>query len=241
MAVPACISSAISVAATTDSDQVASFSNVADFLDLLAPGSSITSSVPGGGLASWNGTSMAAPHVAGAWAVLKQKAPEMDVSSILEALRDTGAQLDDERSGGKVTDMRRINLDQALISLGQPRPEIETSPASGSLFDFGSVATGTGTDPLVLLIHNSGDADLSLVCSLSGTGAEAFAIEACPAAAAPDSTVEVSFYCQPQTTGEVTASLDLATNDADEAELDFSLVCNGTDTLLSDGFEGGES
>jgi subtilisin len=239
IATPACISSAISVAATTDSDQIASFSNVADFLDLLAPGSSITSSVPGGGLASWNGTSMAAPHVAGAWAVMKQKGPEMDVESILQALRFTGTQLDDERSGGKVTDMRRINLDQALIMLGQPMPEIETSPAAGSTFDFGSVVAGRVTDPLILQVYNSGDADLSLACTLGGTGAEAFAIEACPVSAAPDSTVEVSFYCQPQTAGEVTASLDLATNDADEAEVNFSLVCNGTDVLFSDGFEGG--
>jgi subtilisin family serine protease len=239
IAAPACISSAISVGATTDSDQIASFSNVADFLDLLAPGSSITSSVPGGGIESWNGTSMAAPHVAGAWAVLKQKAPEMDVTSILEALRETGTQLDDERSGGNVTDMRRINLDQALTILGQPRPEIETSPVAGSLFDFGSVAAGTVTLPLVLQVHNSGDADLNLVCTLGGTSAESFAIESCPAAAAPDSTVEVSFYCQPLAAGEVTASLDLATNDADEAEVNFSLVCNGTDVLFSDGFEGG--
>ena len=46
---PACISSAISVGATTDSDAVASYSNSASFLSLLAPGSIITSSVPGGG------------------------------------------------------------------------------------------------------------------------------------------------------------------------------------------------
>jgi hypothetical protein len=158
----------------------------------------------------------------------------------LQALRDTGTPLDDERSGGKVTDMRRINLDQALVILGQPRPEIETSPAAGSLFDFGSVAVGKVTDPLILQVHNSGDADLILACTLGGADAEAFAIEACPVTVAPDSTVGISFYCQPQTTGENTASLDLATNDADEAELNFALACKGTDMLFSDGFEGGK-
>ena len=63
---PGCISSAVSVGASTKSDGIASFSNSAPFLSLLAPGQGIVSSVPGGGFASFNGTSMAAPHVAGA-------------------------------------------------------------------------------------------------------------------------------------------------------------------------------
>ncbi len=54
---PACISSAISVGSTTKSDVVSSFSNVAPFLSVFAPGSSILSSVPGGTYQSWNGTS----------------------------------------------------------------------------------------------------------------------------------------------------------------------------------------
>jgi subtilisin family serine protease len=114
---PACISSAISVGSTTDADAISSFSNVADFLDLLAPGSLITSSVPGGGLGTMNGTSMATPHVAGAWAVLKQESPLADVDTVLAALRDTGASVDDDRSNGSVVDMRRINLDLALARL----------------------------------------------------------------------------------------------------------------------------
>jgi subtilisin len=117
---PACISSAISVAATTDADAVAGFSNVADFLDLLAPGASITSSVPGGGTSTWNGTSMATPHVAGAWAVLKQVLPEAEVTEVLDSLRDTGTLVDDGRSNGAVTGMRRINLDLALQAIVSP-------------------------------------------------------------------------------------------------------------------------
>jgi len=68
---PACISSIISVGSTTKSDAVSSFSNSACFLDLLATGSSITSSILNNQFGSKSGTSMAAPHVTGAWAVLK--------------------------------------------------------------------------------------------------------------------------------------------------------------------------
>lgn len=112
IAAPACISSAISVGATDDADAVPYFSNVATFLDLLAPGVDITSSVPGGGVESFDGTSAAAPHVAGAWAVLKQANPGATVSDILAILRDTAVSV----SGKGVSDMRRINLGKAVTA-----------------------------------------------------------------------------------------------------------------------------
>src|SRR5712691_4492504 len=49
---PGCISSAISVGATTKANALASYSNMASFVSVLAPGSSITSSVAGGGFGS---------------------------------------------------------------------------------------------------------------------------------------------------------------------------------------------
>jgi hypothetical protein len=109
---PGCISSAVSVASTTKSDAVSSFSNTAPFLTLLAPGSSITSSVPGG-FASLSGTSMAAPHVAGAWALLKQRTPWASVSEILTTLRNTGLMVTDPLSG---LAFPRIRVDRAINS-----------------------------------------------------------------------------------------------------------------------------
>ena len=66
---PACISTAISVGATDKNDQVASYSNSAAILNLLAPGHSIKSAIPGTSYDFKSGTSMATPHVAAAWAV----------------------------------------------------------------------------------------------------------------------------------------------------------------------------
>jgi subtilisin family serine protease len=119
MSAPACISSAISVGATTKSDAVASFSNVSSLTSLFAPGQSIQSSVPGGGFGVASGTSMAAPHVAGAWAVLRQAAPNATVSQVLSALQTTGVAITDTRSGGSVT-KPRIQVDRALAALATP-------------------------------------------------------------------------------------------------------------------------
>lgn len=113
---PGCISSAVSVGATTDDDQVASFSNIYAEIDLLAPGVSITSSLPGGDTGDKNGTSMATPHVAGAWAVLRQLWPGASVSDLEDVFRSDAAAtiVSDNRGGGIVTNMKRINVDLAI-------------------------------------------------------------------------------------------------------------------------------
>ena len=66
--------------------------------DLAAPGVDILSSVPGGGWSSSDGTSMAAPHVAGAAALLRQRHPDWTVAEIKSALVQTAtdASLEEE-------------------------------------------------------------------------------------------------------------------------------------------------
>lgn len=96
---PSCISSMLSVGATTDDDRVASFSNSADYLDLLAPGVGIRSSEPGSSLGSMSGTSMAAPHVAGAIALLRQQSPGATVDELSRRLDATGVPVTDRRNG----------------------------------------------------------------------------------------------------------------------------------------------
>ncbi len=125
---PACISRVISVGSTQDGsngtvvDRVSGFSNSASFLSLLAPGEVITSSVPGGGFANDSGTSQAAPHVAGAWAILRQRIREFPETlywndRILRVLQGTGRPILDTRNGRT---FRRIQVDAALLALTPP-------------------------------------------------------------------------------------------------------------------------
>ena len=114
MCSPACVSSSVSVGNSTKSDTVATSSNSADFLSLLAPGTSITTSSPGGGYGTGSGTSLAAPHVAGAWAVMKQAHPGAGVGEILAALQGTGVPVVDTRDGAGNRVTPRIQVDAAL-------------------------------------------------------------------------------------------------------------------------------
>src|SRR5215470_17533694 len=160
LSAPACVSSAVSVSATTKDDQVASYSNVAPFLSLFAPGDEIISSYPDSQFAIASGTSMAAPHVAGAWAILKQAAPTASVDEILQALTDTGVMITDPRAGTG-TARPRIQVDlalDALLDVENPTPPaLSVTPGSQ---DFGSVSLGSSADR-TFVVRNSGGGTLT--------------------------------------------------------------------------------
>ena len=108
---PACLSNSISVGSTNLADGISPFSSSATFLDLLAPGEDIVSSVPGGLYQTGTGTSFSAPHVAGAWAILRAGAPFSSIVELMDAFNTTGVGILDERNNLTVP---RIQVDLAL-------------------------------------------------------------------------------------------------------------------------------
>jgi subtilisin family serine protease len=87
------VANVLSVAALTEQQNLAGFSNYgANRVDLAAPGDDILSTVPGG-YASYSGTSMATPHVTGAIALLYQVKPDLTIQQVRDLITKTSQDL----------------------------------------------------------------------------------------------------------------------------------------------------
>jgi hypothetical protein len=96
---PACLPEVVRVTATGAGDTVAGFANRNDLVRLAAPGVDVVSAVPGGGTEARSGTSMAAPQVAGAIAVLRQRYGAADLAWLTDRLESTGRPVRDPVNG----------------------------------------------------------------------------------------------------------------------------------------------
>ena len=83
----------IAVGASTQADLIASFSNFGSWVNVLAPGEGILSSVPGGGFGTWSGTSMATPLVAGESALVRARFPTLKPAKVAQRILDNSAQI----------------------------------------------------------------------------------------------------------------------------------------------------
>ena len=103
-------------------------------VDLFAPGVNILSTIPGNAYASYSGTSMATPHVAGAYALLLSANPEWKSTQVKNALLDSvdpeDSLLEKCLTGG------RLNIYKALSNEPPQENLISVSP---TMLDFGSV------------------------------------------------------------------------------------------------------
>ncbi len=122
IAVPACVSSAVSVGAVypesfvrvawqndtggtlcedapASPDAIVCFSNSASTLSLLAPGAFWDVATKGGAFSQFHGTSASAPAAAGAAALARQAHPGLSAAAVASLLRGTGRPISDPRNG----------------------------------------------------------------------------------------------------------------------------------------------
>lgn len=102
----------ISVSASSAAGRLSTFGNRGSWVDILAPGEGLTSAVPGG-WATWSGTSMAAPIVAGTAALLRSYRPGLTPRDVTRRLQRTASIL----CG---TALRQVDAHAALLNREPP-------------------------------------------------------------------------------------------------------------------------
>ncbi|MFM6140039.1 MAG: S8 family serine peptidase, partial [Sphaerospermopsis kisseleviana] len=119
----------ISVASTTRTDSLSSFSNYGlTSVDLGAPGSDIYSTLPNNSYGILSGTSMASPHVAGAAALVWSQNPTWTAQQVKNTLMNTGDSI--AALAGKTVSGKRLNVFNALAAANLPSVTVSVSPAT---------------------------------------------------------------------------------------------------------------
>ncbi|MFB9111255.1 S8 family peptidase [Xanthomonas arboricola pv. corylina] len=179
---PANCANVIAVAATTSAGAKASYSNFGTGIDVSAPGSAILSTLNSGtttpgsaSYASYNGTSMAPPHVAGVVALVQSVAPSALTPAAVETLlKNTARALPGACSGGCGAGI--VNADAAVTAaisgsnggggggtgntLTNGTPVTGLGAATGAELNY-TIAVPAGSGTLTVAISGgSGDADL---------------------------------------------------------------------------------
>jgi parallel beta-helix repeat protein len=145
---PAAYDNVIAVSATTNSDTKSSYSNYGYWIDVSAPGgeptyqssSAILSTMFDNAYASWAGTSMACPHVAGLAGLILSKNPGFTQAEVRKVLKSST----DPISTDKYMGFGRINLNKALQIDEVPSSDIY-APSTEDVIEGSAAITGTAS------------------------------------------------------------------------------------------------
>jgi len=180
---PACIEPAVAVGASNDSDIEANFNNWHKTLqEFFAPGVSINSSTgdSNSSYGSWSGTSMATPHVTGAWALMRNAYPTASVDEIFSAFDSTGEPITTLCPGGGTCP--RIQVDDAIASISPSVSLTVTSPNGGETWIVGLAypitwtSTGTVGNVKIEYTKNNGSSWYTVTSSTANDGSYTWTI-----------------------------------------------------------------
>jgi thermitase len=139
---PAYYTNAIAVAATTDLDQLAPFSDYGNWVDVAAPGISIYSTIPSG-YGYKSGTSMASPYVAGLAAPLFSRLADTNGNGHVNDEVRSQIQATADNIGVSGIGSGRIDAYRAVTELGSTVPAA-TGTISGKVTDASTGAAIAG-------------------------------------------------------------------------------------------------
>lgn len=157
---PARVPEAITVGSTTNTDAFSSFSNYGSCVDILAPGSNITSAwhTSSTAIQTISGTSMAAPHVAGVAALYLQENPGSSPSSVTNAIINNA-------TVNKITNVPTGTPNRLLYSIFNS----VTVPSAPTLISPTNNSTGISTSPTLSWSASSGATSYRLQVSLNSS------------------------------------------------------------------------
>ena len=158
----------ISVAATTNTDNLAGFSNYGKtMVDVAAPGDHIASCAPNTRYVYLSGTSMATPHVSGLAVLLKSVQPGLSAQQIKQLIMQNVDPL--SVLSGKTVSGGRINAKKAVqAATGGSSPAktyniITTAGLGGSVTPAGTNNIAEGADIVISITPQTGYATSSLI------------------------------------------------------------------------------
>jgi membrane-anchored mycosin MYCP len=118
----------LAVGASDRNNERASFSQAGDFVGVAAPGVDMLSTVPGGGQCVDNGTSFAAPYVAGVAALIRAKHHDWTAKQVIAQIEETAQRTSLGHNSlvgwGVVDPVRALTDDEKRIDSPTPDPGV---------------------------------------------------------------------------------------------------------------------
>jgi hypothetical protein len=128
-----------------------------------------------------------------------------------------------------------INIEGNSISI----PDGDVIPTTGDNTDFGSISNGSSANKTFIIRNNGGDTLRLTAITVTGTNASEYTLQGAPAfpvKLAANATQNITVKFAPTAAGNRTATINIASNDNDEATFDFAV--QGTSLVPSIGVQG---